>query len=262
MLTYGDLRRYIANEAGYNLSLSFSTNQETRVDDWLAETLRLAYDPAVLPNELEKHQWNFLCPEVQLKTTADQYTIAMPPRFSDLLGPLVYMPDEDGGLPPFTQIKITSDIEVMRCLRASSQVTGYPTMGGLRVAKQDQSFGTDWEMVVYPTPNDEYTLSARMKLNPTLPGRDDEALLGGQQHEQLFIAACRAVVERFNRGPGDQWRLYIEALRSSISHDRRNACPHTLGYNGDRSDMAGYMVGMYGIHSADQIVTYNGAEVD
>lgn len=252
-VTYNDMRRHLANEAGYDLALNFDTNQSLRIEDWLPEALRLFYDPMVLPGEREKHQWSFLTPTITLTTTADDATVQLPIDFAYLTGPLEFAPGSQVLYPP---IQITS-VDQIQKWQAYDTSSSRPRFAALRAMRGDPVANVQNELVFYPTPDDAYSLSARARLNPVFPGATTEVPLGGQPHEQTIIQACRAVVERFNHGPGPETQRFTELLKSSISHDRAVYAPQNYGYNGDESDrnVLGRGIHGYDLHEC----TYGGS---
>jgi hypothetical protein len=229
------LKRLIGRELGCGPNpATWNHSEASEVDLALETGLRKFYVPMVLPGERDSYEWKFLKPIGTVTTNDAVYAYDLPSGFISLDGPMTFAPG-DGTLYPGLQIVPESRI---RQMLAGSTGTGRPQHAGLRVKPLDKAAGgTTWEVLFYPPPDDAYELSFPYSVNPI--GMDNEATLpyGGQVHAQTIIEACLTSAEE-QKGlvNGPHAVKYLECLRASVSIDRRAACPHTLGYNGDQSD--------------------------
>jgi hypothetical protein len=126
--------------------------------------------------------------------------------------------------------------------------------------KQPSDAGTRYEIKFWPTPDEAYTLYYRYQINPeSLP--DDAAIPhGGSAHAQTVIEAVLAAGEERLGKLGVHSKKFYECLVSSVSHDRQQTSPETLGYNRDKSDTPSiYNGALPDWHGCDEnIVLYNG----
>lgn len=236
-------------------------NQASEVDLALQTGLRKFYAPCVLPGEKYSHEWSFLCPIGHVVTNDDVYRYDMPDGFVNIDGPLTFAPNSGVIFPP---IELVPEYRIRQLLQRTT-AAGRPTMGAVRMKPIDPAGGTNWELVVWPQPDDSYQLSFRYQVNPA--AMENEACLpyGGQQHAQTIIEACLAAAEELGgmaAGPvvnGPHAAKFLECLIASVSLDRRTGSPETVGYNRDRSDRGGDSDGAFhNWHDCDaNLVTYN-----
>lgn len=233
-MTYDDLRDRIGDALGYGLSVANWTANATkteRVERILLAGLNRFFQPPVLPGEVERHRWTFLTPTRPFSLVAGDYLVSLPAGFAGFTGPLTYAPGVSVLYPPIQEY----GAERVRYELQATGATGRPTIFGVRVesdAVDDDA--TRWEMLVFPTPDQDYTVYGEYKINPVYPTAAGDIPIGGQPHEQTLIEACLAEWEMFDEYAGQAHQMrFMECLISSVSEDRRMTAPKALGYNGD-----------------------------
>ena len=258
-VTKNDLLRRIGLKLGYNPTASSMTSAQLAIaTDRLNDALRRFYEPDILPGEREKHQWSFLMPTARFQFVENQFNVDLPIDFSMLNGPITYARGEDTVYPP---IAIVGPQEIYK-RQQQDDSAGRPQLAAVQVKAVDPVAGTRHELVLYPTPDDDYEVNLSYKVNPYSLDFDTALPLGGQAHVQTIIAACLAECAAFDElNDGQDEARFIERLRSSISHDRRVFAPETLGINYDTSDA----FDVYGdsslpvrLGSWGNVTTYNG----
>lgn len=253
------LQRLIGKELGYGPNAAmWNHTQASHVELALETGLRKFYVPTVLPGERFSHEWKFLKPIGTVTTNDDVYTYDLPSGFVSFEGPITFAPGE-GTLYPGLQI--VPEGRIRRWL-ANSTGTGRPQYAATRVKPLDKGAGgTHWEIMFYPPPDDAYELSFAYSVNPG--DLENEATLpyGGQQHAQTLIEACLAAAEeQKDIVNGPHAGKFLECLRTSVSLDKRAACPETLGVSRDDSDRSdsSWLAHADRIDRVANVVTYNG----
>ncbi len=117
--------------------------------------------------------------------------------------------------------------------------TGWPLNYAIQPVTYVTTVGQLWDLILYPIPDQDYTLSYRYRVNPAELSADADYPIGGAKHAIAIQQAALAVAEA-TRGDvsGPQRQKYERLLARSIERDNDDR-PRNLGYNGDRSDQYG-----------------------
>jgi hypothetical protein len=108
----------------------------------------------------------------------------------------------------------------LRQLATSNPQTGTPQYAATRPVASDGSGRQQWEVVFYPTPNEERTLEYRYSLIPETLSTAKPYPLGGRQYAELLLQSCLAVLEqREKKAEGVATARYIERLAAAIQLD-------------------------------------------
>lgn len=253
---YDSLRRKIGMMVGYGRSVSdWSSDAKKSQDvaDILVSGLRSFIYPSPLPGERVPHEWSFLKPTTQLTLTSGTYQYDLPIDFSTFDGPLSYAPNVSTLYCP---VVIVDENSVMQ-RQSVGTASGRPTMAAYRPKKLDQTSGTRYEVVFYPTPDQSYVLNYRYRIGVVDLSSSNKYPPGGEQHSDTVLEACLAAAERtLNDSEDLHSRRFMERLMASVWADRRCSRPQTLGPNRDRSDRPEADL----IHpNGEYYVTYNGS---
>jgi hypothetical protein len=163
-----------------------------------------------------------------------------------LLGGNYSLPDNFGGMDRYLTfesdtgypaIPLTSTHMVeRRRMDSSSANTGRPRIAAIRLSKYkliDSSHGSRYELVLWPTPDKNYTLRYRYLQLRDAPGTT-EFPAGGLPHYETALASCLAVAEEYSDPNNtDRQKDWQHKLISSILLDRTAFEADNLGYNGD-----------------------------
>ena len=122
-----------------------------------------------------------------ITVTADgNYTL--PSTFGgEYLSPISYA----AGTNPGATIRWGSEGNIRRLRENVSSQTGYPTVAAIRKS----STARRWEMVVYPTPGDEYTVEFVYELYFTALSSATDLHPAGAHYDETIMAACEAYAE-------------------------------------------------------------------
>jgi hypothetical protein len=256
-ITKAYLKRLIGRQLGFGPhSAVWSHKQSEEIKLALETGLRKFYSPQVLPGEKYSYEWSFLRPTASLFANAYTYTYDLPPGFVSIEGPLTLAPAAGYMYPP---IEVVGEHQIRVRLQAS-EAAGRPRMAAIRLKPIDPAGGTHWEILLWPPPDNTYQITYRYNVNPAMIPDEANLPYGGQQHAQTIIEACLAAAEEQNdKIEGPHGQLFVQALISSVSHDRRTGSPEKLGYNRDASDrpLAPY-VPFANWHDCDtNLVSYN-----
>jgi hypothetical protein len=166
--------------------------------------------------------------EFTLLESGDDYP--MPDDFGGMEGEMTF--DADEGWTPIPQ---TGEGKI-RDLRQLNTASGRPQLTALRPisAATSGEEGQRFELMVWPTPDAEYTLYYKYRAFPRKLDATRPFPLGGMMHSEALKASCLAVAElEVNDSKGEHWASFIERLATSVMQDREAMTPETLGYNAD-----------------------------
>jgi hypothetical protein len=251
------LKRLIGNQMGIGPNqATWNATQIQQVKMVLETGLRKFYTPPTAEGDRRPHSWSFLRPVHTFDFESGKYIYDLPDDFAMMVGPIVYAP---GSSTMYPSIDLVGERMLMKRLQFNEASTR-PRLAAVRPKPPTPGMGTRYELLVWPTPDDDYEVTFRYQFSPGM--LDDETALpfGGQDHMQTLIEACLAAAEESSpTGPGVHSQLFAQLLQASVMRDRDLHAPDTYGQNIDRSDSAGDPFRYSDYHSCDEnIVTYNG----
>ena len=154
---------------------------------------------------------------------------ALPDNFGGLRGGLSYAPNA-----------ATEDVEVVpeyaiRIERQGGTTTGAPYQCAIRPLSSTGLVGQRWELLVWPTPDQDYTVALPYDIFPDAPvATTNEYLLGGMEHSDTIMASCEDLAQQtLDDTIGAKHQRFLERLAASIGRDRLHEPTH-YGYNGNR----------------------------
>lgn len=229
---------------------TWSSSNRAKVAEIVRSGMRSFYYPEILPGEREAYRWSFLFKQYTLTLASGDYLYDMPSDFSALLGTIHFSVGEDSWL---SGIEKTTPERIMAGLSMSEAPASRPSLYAIR-AKQD---GITYEMMFYPVPSQDYSVTYRYVTNPLAMESDASLPLGEASHAQTLIEMVLAAAEISEVGkPGAHSAKAIACLRSSISRDRQLCAPDTIGYSWDRSIYrGGDIYDVNGWHKWDEHIT-------
>jgi hypothetical protein len=231
---------------------TWTSKQADEVNEAIRSGLRRFYTPPVLPGERFAHEWSFLRPKTTLQVMEEVYEYDLPEDYAFIDGPLTYDPGSSILYPP---VRIVAEHQI-RARRQQQQYSARPELAAIRVKPDVDGTGTRWQIVLWPTPDAEYSLHYRYRTNPGLLSCGIAKPVGGMPHAQTIIESCLlSADDMLGVKKSDRYARYMELVRTSVSHDRIAAVPDTLGAGRDMSD--GVDAGDYRDQQA-MVVTYNG----
>ena len=148
--------------AGPN-SKVWTASQNAKIKEIYKEGMRLACNPPPIPGMKYPHQWGWLTPLASITTVANTSTYELPADFAYMDGPLTLAPSDYMLYPP---IEILGEFQVRNLLQ-ESQASSRPCKAAIRVkAPLDDNDATRYELLLWPLPDDVYTLQYRYRINP------------------------------------------------------------------------------------------------
>jgi hypothetical protein len=233
LLTMDDLKAGIADHLGYTRDSSAWTARHTeQIEASLNEGLRQAYFPPIVPGMAYPHRWTFMTPTMTLNTVADKTEYDLPENLFMIDGDVVI--ETSSPIPATSLVKMVSP-EKLLMLRQQIEYSSSPAFCATR-SKLDPGFSSPrQELMIYPTPDDEYPLVFKYSLTPEALSADAPYPLGGTQHSSMILASCRAAADAlYNDNPrGGTWEEFMTKLTVSIAIDMRVGSPVFLGRNGN-----------------------------
>jgi len=188
-LSYSDIYKKVSEFLG--LGSSPSDNNLTNVEAITARGYRAFLYPIDLRSG-RPHDWNFLKQYHTINTTSGQYMYALPVDFSDLLDDIHY--DTGKG---FSHL-VKRSAEQIKEMRANFDDTSYPEFYAITPSRYDLEIGTVYELWLFPTPGQVYTLVTFYRIDPLKPvatGDDDALLVGGIRATEAILESCLAAAE-------------------------------------------------------------------
>lgn len=156
-------------------------------------------------------------PEYDLPTAFDAFDTPI----------LTYEPEQSLCYPA---IKIVHETEI-RERRQLNEYTDRPVIAAVRTVEFDSTVGSRRRLVFYPTPDDAYVLTGRMRLRPVMTGDTNTYPIGSEALAQVITDGCIAAGLR---GVGDPEAVeaakhFEKVLAQAIRIEQDAASPSHLG---------------------------------
>jgi hypothetical protein len=137
----------------------------------------------------QPHEWEFLKVYWDFTTAANQWKYALPVDFSDVYSTLHF--DTTSANPPLEKRSAEQILE----MRTGRDMTGYPEYFAITPLKYDLEIGTLYELWLYPTPSQAYTLSGFYRADPVQLSTTTDLVIGGIRAIEAILESCLAVAE-------------------------------------------------------------------
>lgn len=232
------------------------TDKKQRVIDSMIESgLRQFYYPKPADMAGGYYDWTFLRPTAQVTTESGTRYCTLPDDFGAIDDAHVRVISSETSYCP---VRRMLDSQVNALYAARPTETGSPQcVASTPVDQTTYLKGQRYRLIVFPEPDDAYTLEFAYSLLPDALRWDRPWPYGGAQHAETIQAACIAAAELYlNDMPGPRALYFHERLIASIGQDRKMR-PPLIGHNGDPGGS-----GMWSRQDryADATITYNGVE--
>lgn len=208
----------------FGIRSGFSTDQTDDIEECIKDGLHDVY---------AAHSWSFFRPVEEITTVSGTAAYNLPAACEAIEGDLHYDPGESDFYPPVEQ---RHDSQIRHLQQdADATDTDRPLYFSVRNTEFDPTIGSRRQIVLYPTPDDAYALSARMKLRPTMIDSTSQFPIGGESISQLIVEACLAAAERnYDEEAKQHTRRFMEMLPLAIQADQEMTSPTTLGPDSPR----------------------------
>lgn len=232
-IDYNTLRREVGRFLAWSPEPGqWDVDQVQACEDILAAGYRAFLYPSV-PGSMRQHTWSFLKPKGRLITTTNIADYLLPEDVVSIEGALTYESDDDAW-----RVVVMTTAQNVRSMRMNTQDdhTGLPVTAAVEPQPPTQSGGTRLKLLLWPTPDDAYTLTYKFVAQPNNLSESNPRPYGTAQTANCLIAAVLSEAEsRFNDNQHAKRMLFADELAKAISQDRVHT-PDTLGYNGDLGD--------------------------
>lgn len=258
------LSRFIGRHIGAGPNPSAWTHQQEQL---IAEALRRGrrrvYNPPLIRDERYPHDWSFLRPLTDIVTIPGIYEYDLPSDFAQMYGPMTHSTDQSTLFPA---IRYVGEVQIRQLIQRE-ETSARPERAAVRVKPHDDDVGTQYELLLWPIPDQNYRLTYRYRVNPdtqkgdTLPALTTKfELHGGDRYWEVYLeAALYSADELMEVRNSKHGERFMRALEAGVGQDRLTHSPDYMGYNSDpASERDGFRAD---IHDWDEnIVTYNGIE--
>jgi hypothetical protein len=169
-------------------------------------------------------------PEISLDTAFDAVS-----NDSDL----TYYPSPECWYPP---VKWRHD-STIRHLEGNNPEFDRPLFYSVRTVTFDPTVGSRKVLVMYPAPDQAYTLRVPMILRPVLLDETNLYPIGGEVLSQVMLEACLAAAEHnFEERDAIHEKRFMEMIAFAIRDDQERSSPASLGADSPRSERARFGV--------------------
>lgn len=162
---------------------------------------------------------------------------------------LMYYPSPDYWYPP---VRWRHD-STIRQLEGNDPKFDRPVFYSVRAVTFDPTVGSRKVLVLYPTPDQVYTLRVPMVLRPLLVDEVNLYAIGGEMLSQLILEACLAAAEHnFEEREHVHENRYRELIGLAIRDDQDRSSPTSLGPDAPRGESSRYSVVDYAYRLREQ----------
>lgn len=174
------------------------------------------------------HQWSWMRPTYRFQTAEGQRRYTLPLDFEQFIDDIHF----DGAEYAYSSIAQLPSSRVANLYNEYEQ-NGVPLNYAIEVESHDGTTQQQYQLVLQPTPDSEYSLVGRYQVGPIRNLNTARPYFpGGPENRELFIAACLAQAEsKFFDVKGDKFESFQMALQAAISRDHRKQ-PRNLGQMG------------------------------
>lgn len=252
--SWDELRKRVAFDRGFSTDPdNWDDEQKSILEMVLRSGARLFYKPR--PIDGPPHEWSWLKPAFQLVLPADEQDVPLPADFGFLVGDLHFVDPTVSYAMPLQQ----KNVGKIQMLRQQMPVTSSRPEFCAIVGNSGPTVlkGQRFTLMLYPTPNQEFTVQGRYSVLPEALDPSHPYPYGGAAHAETLIQACLAASEQLNGTPGPHSAHFAECLASSIEYDRRVGAQSIDNEDGPRA-----RYGRYGrdlrYNPLEALTTYNG----
>lgn len=216
--TWDEIRRRISVKRGYSLDFKTWTAEQTSLmDDIIRSGYRLFLKPR--PVGGPPHEWSFVKPPFDLLLLEGVQDVDLPSDFGFLCGHLYFVDDTVSRATPIQRV---NDGAIRRMRQSQAITASQPTHCAILPNHGPTATkGQRNVLLLWPTPEQDYTVTGRYSLLPPALDITNPFPYGGAAHAETLIQACLCASEQINDTPGPATQHFAECLASSIEYDRR-----------------------------------------
>jgi hypothetical protein len=175
------------------------------------------------------HRWSFLSTSISVPISSDTADYELPDDCGGIIGDFSYSSGDN----TYSRVRKTSVESILDRRSVNTTITSHPTLFAERPRGTQGVKHQNWEVLVWPDPNGDYTLKGTMQVEPRLMNSNQQYPYGGTAHTQGLLSAMLATLE-VDQGSGNARQADHERLLSaSIKSDVQMHRAENLGYNGN-----------------------------
>jgi hypothetical protein len=230
-ITYDELRVIVATQQGYSrVPTEWNDNQKYVINDVVTSGIAQVYFPPPVNGEKVAPDWTFLKPESVIYLVEGSDTLRLPDDFGSFVGPLTVLGSQSRWL-----IQWINEGKIRQMQQGDPERTGFPQYAcEVPLREMTEPQGQRKALIVFPTPDQDYTLQCVYSINPDRITGATPFCYGGPQYRELYIESCLAIAEqRFDDTlDGPHTAKFNMMLMGAVTADNKNR-PQKLGYNGN-----------------------------
>jgi len=223
-----DLRAEVGFFLGYGRTAdNWSAAQLAEINSVVQSGVRRVYYPPAIDASTLGYEWSWLRPTTTLDIESDTADYDLPDDFGRLVGCFHYPAEE------YRTSIVHVPISRILADRAASSLTGAPVKCATRFKSSDGSAGQRQEVLFFPEPDSDWTLSYEYEAYNGALTDDYPYPLGGMQLAELYTESCLAVAEQRldDEAGGNHMRAYELLLLDAVARDRKRG-PKSYGQMG------------------------------
>ena len=142
---------------------------------------------------------------------------------------------------------------MIRQLEGSNAEFDRPVFYSVRTSTFDPTVGSRKVLVLYPAPDQVYTLRVPMILRPVLVDGTNIYPIGGEMLSQVILEACLASAEHnFEEREHVHEAQYMKLIERAIMDDQERSSPTSLGPDAPRGERGRFGVVDYAYRLREQ----------
>jgi len=232
-IEYADLQKEVGNFLHLaSDETTWDTDDTARVDRFIQSGIRQFYYPPAIEGVPAGYRWSFLRPVATIVTADGDRDYDLPDDFSFLSSDLFY--DESQN---FERSIVQVSESQMQELIQRTEDKGKPKFCATRFKSSDLTDGQRHEVLLWPVPNGEYTLTYQYEAYSGKIDKDSKKYpLGGMKYGECIIESCLSIAEsRGNDEKGIHYQDFIRLLVAAVALDRDNSA-RRYGQMGDHEE--------------------------
>jgi hypothetical protein len=189
-LTYSDLYTSVSSFLGFTTTGTAPTGTDlTTCQSIIARGMRQFLYPVDMRTG-KLHNWQFLKTYHTFETVDGQWKYALPIDFSDMYSNVIHY-DSEELQPPI----VRRDADQILEMRSDVVTKEWPQYFAITPAKFDMDVGTMYELWLYPTPDQAYSLVYFYRFDPIKLSATTDVIVGGIRVCEAILETCLAVAE-------------------------------------------------------------------
>ena len=254
---FPDLQSQVGFFLGYGATIgNYSAAQLLEISGLIQSGVRRVYYPPAISANIVGYEWSWLRPTKTLSVVSGTADYNLPDDFGRLIDTIHFPADVHRN-----SLAIIS-VSKMLDFRARRSISQAPRYAAIRYKASDGTIGQRQELLLYPNPNENWTMLYEYEAYSGALSDAHPYPLGGMQLSEVYIESCLALAEsRVNDEVGIHNQQFSALLVDAIARDRKNGAQlygqmghnegrgwrrFRRGYTGDVYPIQNFQEGHYG----------------